>query len=75
MKRHLKKHIEDQEKKATAQTDYENEVNQICTDSDIEVDNDDTIAVILDTDITTPLPTGQRDPQYTGLQNRCFVGF
>ncbi|KAI9365093.1 hypothetical protein BD770DRAFT_406359 [Pilaira anomala] len=59
LKRHLKKHFRDQEAKATAQTDNESEGNQSCTDSDTEVDNDDTVAVILDTEITTPLSTAQ----------------
>jgi hypothetical protein len=47
LKRHLKRHFQDQEAKATAQTDNKSEGNQSCTDSDTEVDNDDTIAVIL----------------------------
>lgn len=48
LKRHLKKHIEDQE----AQVDFEN-------DSDAEVDNDCNVAFILNIQMTTPLPTSQ----------------
>lgn len=56
---HLKKHFQGQEAKAIAQTDSESEGNQSCIDSDTEVDNDDTVAVVLDTELTTPLSTAQ----------------
>ncbi|KAG2201673.1 hypothetical protein INT47_003899 [Mucor saturninus] len=48
-------HSQDQE----AETTTPIEGNQSCTDSDTEVDNDDAVGVILDTDVITPLPTAQ----------------
>ncbi|KAI7903287.1 uncharacterized protein BX663DRAFT_486017 [Cokeromyces recurvatus] len=47
LKRHLKKQFQDQEAKATAQTDDKSEGSQSCTDSDTEVDNDDTVALLM----------------------------
>ncbi|KAI7895220.1 uncharacterized protein EV154DRAFT_559636 [Mucor mucedo] len=49
------KHSQDWEAESTTTTDNESEGEQSCTDSDTEVDNDDTVAVILDTAMVTPL--------------------
>lgn len=56
-KKHVQKHSQDREAESTTTTDNESEGEQSCTDSDTEVDNDDTVAVILDTAMVTPLST------------------
>jgi hypothetical protein len=57
LKRHLQKHSQNLETKTTEQANNESEGSQSCTDDDIG--EDDTVAVILDTETTAPLPTTQ----------------